>query len=360
MEALTFLEMAEDKNAVNLKKMKYKYKEWFPDYLEILKSNVFSYLPLLDFSGNKVAFVPGQLRNSYVDLHSVTNSSLGSSVEEVKSSLRIENVVCSRASVQNVFCGKAPKTQSEELALGLKNGLEFIKNPKNTITEENLAKLYCLIMGVADGAYRDAPVYVVGETVEHTGLEAALLPKYMKAFVKYASADDEDPLVKACILHFYLAYVHPYFDGNGRMARLLHLWYLAQQGYTGAFYVPFSSSIMETKSDYYNAFTLIEENYKISGVIDVTPFILYFQKSVYPKMKSVKPVSLDSSFTVKEQELWDFVCSNYRDFEFTTKRLEKDFGNAAFATVRSFCLKFTSLGLLSSRSLSNKVLYKLK
>ena len=41
-------------------------------------------------------------------------------------------------------------------------------------------------------------------------------------------------LLKAALIHFYIAYLHPYFDGNGRMARLLHLWYLVQQGYSSA------------------------------------------------------------------------------------------------------------------------------
>lgn len=41
----------------------------------------------------------------------------------------------------------------------------------------------------------------------------------------------------------------------------------------------------------------------------------------------------------------------------TTKQLEKDFGDAAFATVRSFVLKFTDLGLLNAQKMKNKVLY---
>ena len=45
-------------------------------------------------------------------------------------------------------------------------------------------------------------------------------------------------LLKAALIHFYIAYLHPWFDGNGRMARLIHLWYLVQQRYSSALFVP--------------------------------------------------------------------------------------------------------------------------
>ena len=61
--------------------------------------------------------------------------------------------------------------------------------------------------------------------------------------------------------------------------------------------------------------------------------------------------------TEKEKALWEFVLSAYGDAEFSTKRLEKDFGNAAYATIRSFVLKFEKLGLLKSMQYGNRVKY---
>ena len=49
----------------------------------------------------------------------------------------------------------------------------------------------------------------------------------MKCLVDFANANDGiNKLHKAATLHFAFAYYHPYFDGNGRTARLFHLWYL--------------------------------------------------------------------------------------------------------------------------------------
>ncbi len=64
--------------------------------------------------------------------------------------------------------------------------------------------------------------------------------------------------------------------------------------------------------------------------------------------------------TEKEAKLWQFVLSAYAGTSFTTKQLEKDFGDAAFATVRSFVLKFTDLGLLHAQKMKNKVLYSVR
>lgn len=77
--------------------------------------------------------------------------------------------------------------------------------------------------------------------MEHMGLPWKKLPEYMADLIAYANAEGSDnDLLKAALLHFYIAYLHPYFDGNGRMARLLHLWYLVQQGYSSALFIPLS------------------------------------------------------------------------------------------------------------------------
>ena len=64
--------------------------------------------------------------------------------------------------------------------------------------------------------------------------------------------------------------------------------------------------------------------------------------------------------TEKEKALWEFVLSAYDDAEFSTKQLEKDFGNAAYATIRSFVLKFEKLGLLKSTQYGNRVKYAVR
>ena len=66
----------------------------------------------------------------------------------------------------------------------------------------------------------------------------------------------------------------------------------------------------------------------------------------------------DGKITEKETKLWKFVLSYYGTEEVSTKQLEKDFGDAAYATIRGFVLKFEDLGLLSSVKYGPRVKYK--
>lgn len=66
----------------------------------------------------------------------------------------------------------------------------------------------------------------------------------------------------------------------------------------------------------------------------------------------------DGKITEKETKLWKFVLSYYGTQDFSTKQLEKDFGDAAYATIRGFVLKFEDLGLLSSVKYGPRVKYK--
>ena len=217
--------------------------------------------------------------------------------------------------------------------------------------------------------YRNDSVFVVSDKLEHSGIDYRKLPVYMREFVKFINEDNiEDDLIKASVIHFYFAYLHPYFDGNGRMARFLHLWFLIQKGYKTTLFVPFSSYIQKSKNEYYNAFTLVEENYKISGVTDVTPFVKYFADNVYNKLPEneektdvltmYKEALSDGKITQKEADLWAFLLSHYGVNEFSTKQLEKDFGNAAYETIRKFVVKFEKNGLLVSKKMGNRVKYK--
>jgi Fic family protein len=76
------------------------------------------------------------------------------------------------------------------------------------------------------------------------GFYYQLLPEYIDRMIAYLQEDDGlDQIVKSIVIHYYFAYLHPYFDGNGRMARLLQLWFLVRNGYTASLFIPFSAYI---------------------------------------------------------------------------------------------------------------------
>lgn len=386
MDASLFAKMLSDKSITDLKKLGYKYpKADLQEFVALLKENFYHELPLNDFDGERIVFLESvtQVSLSAVRILLTPQRSdhlFGAKAmeDEILSTFRIEQINTTRDSVRRVLAGHSPRNEDEHRVYGMKRGLEFIADPSHTITEGNLYRLYQMTIGeflpeedqlLPGNRYRHDAVYVVGAKVEHTGLPCSKLPEYMAAQIKFAQEDSEtNALLKAAILHFYLAYLHPYFDGNGRMARLLHLWYLVQQGYSSALFVPLSRYVEESRNRYYNAFSLVERNQEISGIVDLTPFLTYFIEQVYRPlgenkmgghtMDSFKEALAQGQITEKEAALWQFVLSCYGNEEFSTKQLEKDFGNAAYATIRGFVLKFESLGMLASTRYGNRVKYR--
>ena len=384
MDAIKFSKMLSDKHIVDFKKLKYKYPDDFDEFVEILKSSYYEELPINDFKGNSIVYLnscTGVNLDAVKLLYTSQNSAYGTKAleEEIVATSAIESIDFNRDSVRNIMKGLAPKDEEENRIFGLKQGFEFISHKENKITEENIYKLYMMAIGnylddeskpKQGNFYRHDTVYVMSDRVEHSGIDHKKLPEYMKSFIEFANESDNiNDLLKATMLHFYIAYLHPYFDGNGRMARLIQMWFLIQKGYESTLFVPFSSYVEKSRRKYYDAYTLVEENYKLSGVIDITPFLIYFTQNVYEKMTgdTVKVNTLEKynsalslgEITEKEAKLWQFVLSAYAGDTFTTKQLEKDFGDVAFATVRSFVLKFTNLGLLNAQKMKNKVLYSI-
>lgn len=386
MDIQKFHNMFNDKHFCDLKKMQYKYTNDIGDFISALKDMYYKPLPICDFAGEKLVYIETKTNinmDSYKLLMMNQGKAYGNKAveEEIISTAKIESIDYSRDSVRSILKGYAPKDDEETRILGMKKGFDFISDKNNTITEENIYKLYMMAVGdflegenkLLDGnCYRHDSVHVqdLAGIVAHTGMSYKELPKAMAELVAFINANDGiNELVKAAMIHFYIAYLHPYFDGNGRMARLIHLWYLVQQGFDNTLFIPFSSYIVKSVKKYYEAYSLIEDNQKLTGVIDVTPFIIYFSENVYNEFKQneidvdvfdiFKQALANGEITAKEEQLWQFVIATYGTIEFSTKQLEKDYGNAAYATIRAFVLKFEKLGLLSSQSFSNRVKYRI-
>ena len=384
MDIKIFTKMLKDKHFTNYEKMKYKYGKDFNDFLKTLDDLYYKELPLCDFEDNNIVFIENHASVNQNTVKLLLQSQdkhygIKAAEDEIVATSAIESIDFSRDSVRKILKGYAPKDEQESRILGVKNGLEFIADTSNKITKENLYKLYMMTVGdfldgedrLAEGNfYRHDTVYVVSDRVEHSGLDCKRVPEFMRSLIEFANNDDDiNDLIKAAIIHFYIAFVHPYFDGNGRMARLVHLWFLIQKGYQSALFISFSSRIEKSRKAYYDAFTAVEQNKKYSGKIDVTPFVLYFINNVYNKMTDETTITetltvydnavKDGKITEKETKLWKFVLSFYGTEEFSTKQLEKDFGNAAYATIRGFVLKFEDLGLLSSVKYGPRVKYKI-
>src|SRR5207237_1228141 len=113
----------------------------------------------------------------------------------------------------------------------------------------------------------------------HKPPPADQLAERLKLLCRFANEpDDTDdfvhPVIRSILLHFWLAYDHPFEDGNGRTARLLFYWSMRKHGYWLTEYLSISKILRQGPSRYVRSFLLTETD---DG--DTTYFI-HFQLSV--------------------------------------------------------------------------------
>jgi Fic family protein len=131
------------------------------------------------------------------------------------------------------------------------------------------------------GAWRDdaqGPMQVVSgpfgqEKVHYQAPAAPLLDREMAAFLEWANdaADRTDLVLKAAIAHLWLVTIHPFDDGNGRIARAVADWALARSERTSQRFYSMSAQIRHERSDYYG---VLETTQK--GTLDITPWLSWF------------------------------------------------------------------------------------
>ena len=372
-----------DRNLFDYRKMKYKYGASFDALLEMLREDPFIVLPILDKDGKNL-LVSQPVSISTEAYLSPSGRDMRTGVDmtenEILNTCRIEDIPVSKADVSNIVAGIVPERMEEKTAKGMKLGRDFIKQPENEITEENIYRLYMMSIGDAlredlrpgkGSYYRNDSVVVQDMStgkIDHAGMNHLLVSEAMRRLVEFINDDSDgiDYLVKGAAIHFYIAYVHPYFDGNGRMARLIHLWYLYRVGFKGIFSIPFSQYIHEAKNEYYKAFISCEENRRIAGFLDIYPFLYFFSHRVYARFGHGNPANGDyriffatGQVTQKEDELWKYINEHFREEAFSTKQLEKRYGKAAYRTIRSFVGKFEKEGLLEKINYSSRPKYRL-
>lgn len=109
----------------------------------------------------------------------------------------------------------------------------------------------------------------------HRPPPAEQLPERLRLLCSFANEGDDSerfvhPVVRAILLHFWLAYDHPFEDGNGRTARILFFWLMRTRGYWLVEYLPISRILRAAPAKYARAFVETETD---AG--DTTYFLLH-------------------------------------------------------------------------------------
>jgi len=252
----------------------------------------------IDSNGRGMIGMPGMAANSE-NRDVYLQKSL---VEEPFSSSVLEGAATTREVARKMIEeGRKPKTVDERMVLNNYQAMAFIREHRDEpLTPERIFELHRLLtldtlekpekVGVLRAKDDDVRVVdsVTGETL-HMPPPATELPLRIQALCDFANEPDDGksaflhPLIRAIILHFMLAYDHPFWDGNGRCARALFYWCVLKHGYWLLEYVSISSVIMRAPTQYGMAFLYSETD---EG--DLTYFISHQLKVVEQSLKDLE------------------------------------------------------------------------
>ena len=177
-------------------------------------------------------------------------------IKTVHHSLAIEGNTLTESQVTALLENKrvsGPKKQIQEVvnALELYDQIALL----DPLNEKDLLKAHSILMKdliERPGKYRQTNVGIIkGKTVGHVAPQAKMVPELMKSLFAFLKGNKELPmLIKACIFHYELEFIHPFEDGNGRMGRLWQQSILMK--HSGILeYVSVETLIHKRQKDYY-------------------------------------------------------------------------------------------------------------
>jgi len=163
--------------------------------------------------------------------------------------------------------------------------LEATQNYAKPLTTERLFSWHAALFPEAAskirvGAWRDdakGPMQVVSgamgrERVHYEASSAERLDAEMAAFLEWANkTDDLDPVLRAAQAHLWFVTIHPFDDGNGRIARAIADWALARSENSSQRFYSMSAQIRRERKEYYD---ILEKTQK--GTLDVTEWMEWF------------------------------------------------------------------------------------
>jgi len=362
---------------------------WFA--LKIHRRNLFKQVPLLDkkakpFKYLEVDPIPEMLHKidqgagGFIRMpEQITNPEtkdqyyVNSLIREAITSSQLEGAATTREIAKEMIkSGRPPRDKSEQMILNnFKTMQRIAELRKEPLSRELVFDIHRMITEKtlkdrsAAGRFRKADErIVVGDMyneIFHDPPPAQQLRDRMAAMCDFANSKSPEgfvhPVIRSIVLHFWLAYDHPFVDGNGRAARALFYWSMLRHGFWLFEFISISQIILKAPAKYSRAFLYTETDDN-----DLTYFILYHLGVIQQAIKKLYEYierKVQGLHTL-EQQLHGLVVLNYRQralishalrhprYKYTFKSHQISH-NVVYQTSRLDLLDLENRGLLASQ-----------
>ena len=200
-------------------------------------------------------------------------------IKTIHSSLRIEGNTLSVDQITAIIENKRVVGPEKDIKEVL-NALDVYKQLKNYqyASEKDFLNAHKMLMTglvATPGKYRTKGVGIVkGSKVEHMAPPYEQIKFLMGDLFKYLKDKSELTLIKSCVFHYEMEFIHPFMDGNGRMGRLWQTIILMSE-YPLFEFLPFESLISKNQNEYYHALSISDKEGKSTKFIEFMLRILY-------------------------------------------------------------------------------------
>jgi Fic family protein len=291
-------------------------------------------------------------------------------IEEAITSSQLEGAATTREVAKAMIrAGRPPRDRSEQMIMNNYRTMQHISSVKNEpLTKKLVFELHRMVtldtLDDPSGAGRfrlaDESVAVTNqyEEVLHVPPPASELEDRMALMCEFANGGAATgfihPAVRSMILHFWLAYDHPFIDGNGRTARALFYWSMLNKGYWLCEFISISQIILKAPVKYGRAFLYTETDSN-----DLTYFLVYhaeiLQKAIEALLADVHARS--KQLRSLEHELKGIAQLNHRQRDLISHALRhpdqpytidthKNSHRVVYQTARADLLDLAKRGLL--------------
>jgi Fic family protein len=212
---------------------------------------------ITDKIANLVAKIAGQIGKIHGSGEYARNLHLRkvNRLRSIQSSTAIEGNTLSLEQITDVINGKRILGNPREIR-EVKNAYEAYErmlafNPYSVKDFLSAHKMMTADLVKESGQFRSSNVGVFsGNEVIHLGAKPEYVAGLVKDLFDWAKKSDTHPLIKSCVMHFEIEFIHPFADGNGRMGRLWQTLVLSELDELFA-WVPVETIVYENQAEYY-------------------------------------------------------------------------------------------------------------
>ena len=290
--------------------------------------------------------------------------------EEAIASSQLEGASTTRRVAKEMLrTGRAPRTRSEQMILNNYRAMESVRSRVDRpLTPDVVVDLHRVVTDGtldADGPFRQPgdgiAVYDDQNQLLHAPPPAEQIAERLERMCAFANEAETGvflhPALKSILLHFWLAYDHPFVDGNGRTARALFYWSMLREGFWLAEFLSISTVLKRAPARYAKSFLYTETDDN-----DLTYFILAQLRVIEFAVRELNEHLERTSREVQEARvlLRPTVDLNHRqlallshavrrpDAAYTIASHQRSHG-VVYATARADLLDLAGRGLLDQR-----------